>query len=95
MPSQSIIARNGIIRDIKLKIAFKPGFIESEDDNIVLFKKEISTPLFLQQQRILMCDNLSLEELKEEFNEAIFKQWRCSKIVPQFELLDNPVDQWC
>ena len=34
------IARNNIIRNIELKVAFKPSFIESENVNINLFKKE-------------------------------------------------------
>ena len=37
MPSWSTPARNGVIRNIKLKITFKPGFIESGDVNIILF----------------------------------------------------------
>ena len=35
--SWSILARDGIIWDIKPKINFKPGFIKSEDVNIILF----------------------------------------------------------
>ena len=34
------IARNDIIRGIELKITFKVSFIESEDVNIILVKKE-------------------------------------------------------
>ena len=51
---------------------FKPGFIESQDVNIiVLQKRDISTSLFLQL-RIFTCVNFSLEELKEEINESNF-----------------------
>ena len=40
LSSWSIPRRNGIIQNIKLKITFKPGFIKSEDVNIILFQKE-------------------------------------------------------
>ena len=43
--------------------------------------------------RIFTCVNLSLEELKEEVNETLFKL--CLRIALQFELLCKQVDRWC
>ena len=57
-------------------------------------KRDISTSLFLQL-RIFTCASLSLEELKDVVNEAIFNLWRSLQIVLQFELLCSQVDIWC
>ena len=40
LPSWSIIARNSIIRNIELKLTFKPCFAKSKNVNIMIFKKE-------------------------------------------------------
>ena len=40
LPSWSILALNGIKRDIKLKITFQASSIKSVDVNIILFQKE-------------------------------------------------------
>ena len=40
LPSCSVLAYDGIIQNIKIKITFKPGFIKCEDVNIILFQKE-------------------------------------------------------
>ena len=47
LPTWSIPARNGIIRNIKRKITFQPRFITSEDVNIILFQKERYFHLFI------------------------------------------------
>ena len=89
----SIIARNGIIRDIKLKSTFKPGFIESKDVNIILFQKERYFHLLISAAAYI-CVPI-LEELKELYEAMVLKRWRCSRIVSQYEPLYIPVDQWC
>ena len=40
LPPWFILVHNGLIRDIKFKITFKPGFIKNENVNIILFQKE-------------------------------------------------------
>ena len=80
LPSWFAIAHNNIIRNIELKVAFKPSFIESENFNVILFKKERYFH-FLISAAANNWAKLSEEVLKEE---AISKRYSYLEIVSLF-----------
>ena len=70
-PSWSVIVRNKIIRNIELKVAFKPSFIESENLNVILFEKERYFYFLIPAAANINVNQLSEEVSKEE---TIFKR---------------------